>query len=542
VNSNNGKRHEEFVLTDDMIAEKDTPEPGVHRCSCGLSIVSESHSARRARGMDVTGGSDVAHSDCGVLVRQGLDKPLTKKQATIAHFLGVDGKTTMGIAKCETLTVEEFASAKVRVMRELRANADERKDKSLETDSGGHLTCKDIEGHLQELSLVNPVRKTALGKTFAMNTIFEKPTKEWDRQGQELYYEPREKWSVQQYGGSNRPQWTMIHKFMMASFVGLFLGMFAGGALDVLSQGQPWSGACSPDTATDVLFCCILHTLCALLVASSDGSPPHVDTLSLSTVAGGAKTLRGVDPESSAYKEVMYALIWLSGHVDKKQVLTSKGEAVGRKASTTSSKDADEDFDPEPPTAEELRKLTIEELVEHLAWAQQESEENNRLFSKYRATKSTDHLLDVNLTLLSWFVASTGVLMRGTKYFWVTRPQTRPTDLPRTGYWAWLDKHFGDDPYVRKLLGKGDWGELPQVFDSSGGMPWPTEDQMTDLRENYHVPTHFHKLNAYDCYALRRGTVHMFLNSDGFHVSFACEALLTPVYGRSVYGVVDDLA
>jgi hypothetical protein len=545
VNTNNGKRHEEFVLSDDHIAQQNTPEAGVHRCTCGLSIVSESHSKRRDSGMDATGGSGVVPSDCGVLVRQGLKKKLKKTRATIAYFLGVDGRTTMGIAECEALTGEEFASAKDLVMRELKANMAKRNGKSLAMDSeskeGVQLTCEDVEERLQELSLVNPVRKTALDKTFAMNTIFEKPGKAWDRQGLEVYYEPCEKWNVQQYGGNTRPEWTVIHNFMMASFVGLFLGLFAGGALDVLSPSLPWSGSCSPQNATSALFCCILHTMCALLVASSDGSPPHVDTLSLSNVAGGAKTLRGVDPESSMYKEVMYALKWLSGHIGKKQVLTSKKEAVGRKASTTNSEDTDETFNPEPPTAEELKNLTLEDVMEQIDWATQAGEENDRLFSEYRATESIEHLLDVNLTLLSWFVASTGVLMRGTKFVWVTRPQTRPTDLPRTGYWAWLEKHFGYDPYVRKLLGLGDRGELPQTFDASGGMPWPTEEQMRDLRDNFNVPTHFHKLNAYDCYALRRGTVHMFLNSDGFHVSFACEALLTPVYGRSVYGVVDDL-
>jgi hypothetical protein len=88
VNSNNGKRHEEFVLSDDHIAEQNTPEAGVHRCSCGLSIVSESHRTRRDSGMDTTGGSGVVPSDCGVLIRQGLKKQLAKKQATIAYFPG----------------------------------------------------------------------------------------------------------------------------------------------------------------------------------------------------------------------------------------------------------------------------------------------------------------------------------------------------------------------------------------------------------------------------------------------------------------------
>jgi hypothetical protein len=118
-----------------------------------------------------------------------------------------------------------------------------------------------------------------------------------------------------------------------------------------------------------------------------------------------------------------------------------------------------------------------------------------------------------------------GFLLSGQKLIWTHDPDYGPNDYRHKGdpdFYGFLRTHYSDDAYARTLLhGHG----VPLTFGQTNGMRAPTVREWQALREDFHVPTCVHVLEAGDAYMIRRGCFHMVINQPGTTCSVTADAL-----------------
>jgi hypothetical protein len=265
-----------------------------------------------------------------------------------------------------------------------------------------------------------------------------------------------------------------------------------------------------------------------VIATNADGTVIHADSIGLRFMSGTATVIK--DAPEALREELLRTLKWLAFHGRPRK---PEEQEQPPDPSTVAANTTDSGVTHKEEKMDREKALRYAEAVNQAAAAQQH---NQKMFAEYRASvaagnEDTSSLENVDLQQLNMLLDAWGVLPQEpppcegvTKLFWAYRPRTGPhaADGVRDPIWDWIRRCYPHDSYARKLCGDDvNWGELPEAVAFSGGLPWPTASQWAMLRTEYGIPTHFHELFPGDAYFIRRGTLHLVLNSDGFSISFA---------------------